>query len=112
MTPEFHQAAEELRRHVESGTSQTPDGMRAFQRFLQLAPPELREQIEAMAREDGLIPKPSGYMNDEPVFSVDDVAEHLGMPANEVRAGMEALAREAPGGAVVYVDPAGVARIN
>jgi hypothetical protein len=111
MKSDFKSALTEYRAHVKAGTERTPAGMRAFRRFLDAAPPEFVAEFHAESVKMGVIPKPSRYVNGEPVYSFEAVADHFEIPVEEVRQLATEWEAESSG-VIIRVDSAGVARIH
>lgn len=106
-TPEFVDAVQRHQRLVDALGMDHPDTKRAMMLAMELAPPELMEEIRQVAREMGLVPEPDGYLADgSPVYRVDAVAKLHGMSQEEAEAilGDVTAEREALGLPRVNVD--------
>jgi hypothetical protein len=111
MTKDFKTALAEYRVFIETNTTETPAGMRAFRRLLDVAPPDLLAEFHAEADRMGLIPKPSGYVDGEPVYSLESIAKQFDVPVDDVREALEEMEADRPG-SIICVDRAGIARIH
>jgi hypothetical protein len=111
MKLDFKSALAEYRAHIDAGTEDTPAAMRAFRRLLDVAPPELLAEFHGEADRLGLIPKPDGYVDGNPVYSVEAIAKQLGVSVQEIHQGMMEMEADRPG-SIIRVDRGGVARIH
>ena len=56
-----------------------------FHKLLTLAPQQAKDEIAQLAKEMGLIPKPSGYADDgQPLFNLMDIQKHFGLSDDEM----------------------------
>jgi hypothetical protein len=61
----------------------------AFTKAMLKAPQWFAEEAHEMAKEMGLIPAPSGYLDDgSPVFSLNDLAKNLDIPIEQAEKSM------------------------
>jgi hypothetical protein len=61
-----------------------PDTMRAMLLAMELAPDEIKQQLNAKARELDLLPDAMGYLEDgAPMYSLDDIARKTGVSIEE-----------------------------
>lgn len=82
---DYHRIAEQYGEDSEQAKDQ-------FLKCYQLAPQHLKDEAGKMAKEMGLLPKPSGFTDDgEPIFSVQDIANHFGIDEREVMAKIDRL---------------------
>ena len=64
-----------------------PEHAGLFVRMMRVAPPRYRREANAIADEMGLIPKVMHVGDEgEPVFSLDQLADHLDVPVDELHA--------------------------
>ncbi len=78
-TPEFMAAVERHLTLVKTLGEDHPVTLRAMILAMHLAPEELKQEMDSLAEELNLIPKPSGYLEDgEPMFLLHDIAQHHG----------------------------------
>lgn len=111
---DFMQAANAF---LEAADSDSPDADRLLFRMMDHAPAELMQQLFSAALATGLIPSPSGYLEDgSPIFSLPDMARHNGIGEEEANSLVEAFMdeREQAGfsNEGVLVDPGLVRRIQ
>lgn len=89
--PEFFQLLEQIgdiSRENDEGVICSPEHAGLFVRMMQVAPARFRAAADAIAEETGLmIPKPT-HVNDDgqPIFSLTQIASHLGADRDEVHA--------------------------
>lgn len=111
-TPEFLAAVERLEHLSDTLGDEHPQTAAAFDRVVQLAPPEIRAVMASKAREMGLMPDtPDGYLsNGEPVYNLHSVAKNLGMTDEDAHMALQAFMAEraAQGLDCQLVDPADV----
>lgn len=111
-TPEFIAAVEHLEHLSETLGDEHPQTAAAFDRVVQMAPPEIRAVMAAKAREMGLVPEhPDGYLsNGEPVYRLESVARQMGMTEAEAQESVDAFLadRAALGLDCPLVDPTDV----
>ncbi len=94
-TPEFMEAIKRHRRLVDTLGMDHPDTMRAMMLAMELAPKELIDEFGDMAREMGLMPEATGYLDDgSPMFRLDDIAERLGVSPAEAEEAMHKMLAE------------------
>lgn len=66
--------------------------IQGFMKCFDLAPQHLKDEVDKMAKQMGLLPKLSGFTDDgEPLFSIADVAKHFGMSEAEIMADIDCL---------------------
>jgi len=95
LTPEFIEAGKRVRHLNETLGMNHPDTRRAMILMISLAPQEFKDKIENMARQDGLMPDPAGYLDDgTPVFSLDDIARCFGVSKEESEKAYEQMIEE------------------
>lgn len=83
-TPEFMAAISKHLRLVEELGMDHPDTMRQMLLVMEVAPPAFVDEIHGMAKEMGLIPEASDYLEDgTPLYRLEDIAERLGVPPKE-----------------------------
>lgn len=112
-TPEFMAAMSACLALVDTLGQDHPDTTRAMQRAMRLSPPSLKEVMSAKARELDLIPEADGYTDDgAPVFSLESVADKLGMSLEEAHEAVQTMLAdgEAQGLPAMLIDPATVHR--
>lgn len=112
-TPEFMAAMSACLHLVETLGQDHPDTTRAMQLAMRLAPPSLKDLMNAKAKELDLLPEAHGYTADgAPVFSLESVAAKLGMSMDEAHEAVQAMLAdgEALGLPEVLIDPATVHR--
>ena len=78
-------ALQEFRAKHGPGYRQSPESIPLFEAMMKYAPPEVHQKFLAKAKELDLVPE-TKFVNDagEAVFSAEQIAEKLGMPAAEV----------------------------
>lgn len=92
VSPEFLAAVRAHREARATWGDEDPRTMRAFMLAMHLSPPWLMEEVDVMAKEMGLMPEASGYLEDgSPVFNVSDIARKVGRSEDEVRARVDAM---------------------
>jgi hypothetical protein len=114
-SPEFLQALDDFDRLANTAGAGHPQAQAALMRVFDLAPPELKAQMTAKARELALIPAAGGYLGDgTPVYRLEDVARHMGLTEAEAQASIaEFMAeREAAGLDAGAIDPALIHRVQ
>ena len=87
----------------------------AFTKAMLLAPKWFSDEMSDMAVDMGLIPKPSGYLdNGEPIYDLRDVAKHLDVPFDEAEQSLHKLiaARDSLGMDTMLVNPSTVNRVQ
>lgn len=104
--PRFVEAAKELKRIAEThgeAAMYAREHAHLFRQMVEYAPPELQDIMTAKAKEMGLIP-PTEHVDAQgnPVYSVEQIAAHFGLPVDEVQRDLEAFA---PDGACFYAGP-------
>ncbi|MDD5175772.1 MAG: hypothetical protein PHQ05_05045 [Sterolibacterium sp.] len=88
-SPEFAHAAMEYGIYVDAGLTHLPTARAAMARMLEYAPPSLQRRLHVKAQSLGLIPAPTGYLDDgTAVYALDNLAAHLGMSPDEVKASL------------------------
>jgi hypothetical protein len=71
------------------------DTIKAMQVALELAPPEIQDQLTAKVKELELIPKtPYGLVDGEPVYRLEDIAKCLDITMEEAKAAVEEMLAE------------------
>jgi len=85
------------------GYLDTPDGCRAFGKALSEAPPHLKELVRAVLIDMGLFPQ-ARFVNDEgePMFSLEQIAETMGVSVEDVEETMPKLDACHPGAPRTY----------
>lgn len=91
--PEFTAAMEIYKSMLDKNGEENSDEARLqFQKAMLLAPDWFKDEAHQMAREMGLLPKPTECLSDgTPVFTADQIATNLGVPVEEVLKGIEEL---------------------
>jgi hypothetical protein len=75
-----------------TGQAETTEGFKALLAMFTTAPEWLRDEFSEMLHETGLVPDPIGFNSDgKPLYAIDDVADKLGITADEVRARADEL---------------------
>lgn len=91
-TPFFRAAMQRHVRVAERHGEDSPEARRSFAEAMALAPKWFVDEMSAKAEEMGLLPKPSGYLDDgSPMFSVAEVAKQLGVSLEEADAAMREM---------------------
>ena len=91
-TPDFLAAVEQHQHLAKPLGLEHPATSRAMLRVMALAPDELMDEFGRMARELDLLPAPVGYDEDgQPMYRTTDLANNLGLTAEEVEAGMQEM---------------------
>ncbi|MDH2102786.1 hypothetical protein N5J54_03390 [Acinetobacter ursingii] len=82
--PEFFKAFDHYKNMVAQYGDDHPITEQVFLLTLHHTPEHIKEEMNKKAKELNLLPKPSGYTDDgEPMFSLDDIAKHLGISVEE-----------------------------
>ncbi|PPB87205.1 hypothetical protein [Acinetobacter soli] len=82
--PEFFKAFDHYKAMLEQYGEHHPITEQAFLLTLHYTPEHIKAEIDAKAKELNLLPPPSGYTDDgEPMFSLEDIAKHLGISFEE-----------------------------
>ena len=77
---EFLKAFDDYQLHLVQHGENHPLTQQSFTLMLEHMPESMKQEIDAKAKELGLLPPPSGYTDDgEPMYRLEDVAKHLGM---------------------------------
>lgn len=83
----FWAAYDEVERAAKTYGEVSPQVSRAKAKAIEFLPPAGIAELNDLAYELGLVPKPAGYTADnEPVFAVADLARHLGLDESEIHA--------------------------
>jgi len=86
VTPAFRDAGAAYEALNRSGQAETAEGFKALLAMFTTAPEWLRDEFSEILRETGLVPDPIGFNNEgKPLYAIDDVADKLGITADEVR---------------------------
>lgn len=96
---EFHESfVEALKNHnaiVRLYGESSPEQCRAMIQAMEVAPPHITDEIHDMACDMGIMPAPSGCLdNGEPLFSLEAIADHLGIPPEEAERAMREMLAE------------------
>ncbi|MBP5054345.1 hypothetical protein [Pseudomonas chlororaphis] len=93
VTPEFLAAGRLYSQLHDAGLEKSPEAAEAFQRMYDAAPESFRQEMHDMAVQMGLMPSvPDGYTDDgEPVYSLEGLANRLGLSPEEARRAAEEL---------------------
>jgi hypothetical protein len=84
-SPEFIQAMTEYEAIVAKYGMDSKEEKLQFHKLLTLAPQQAKDEIAQLAKEMGLIPKPSGYADDgQPLFNLMDIQKHFGLSDDEM----------------------------
>ncbi|MFW2122220.1 hypothetical protein ACG94O_04360 [Acinetobacter ursingii] len=82
--PEFFKAFDHYKNMVAQYGDDHPITEQAFLLTLHYTPEHIKTEMDAKAKELNLLPPPSGYTDDgEPMFSLEDIAKHLGISFEE-----------------------------
>lgn len=82
--PEFFKAFDHYNAMLDQYGEHHPITEQAFLLTLHYTPEHIKAEIDAKAKELNLLPPPSGYTDDgEPMFSLEDIAKHLGISFEE-----------------------------
>lgn len=82
--PEFFKAFDHYKNMVEQYGDDHPITEQALLLTLHYTPEHIKAEMDAKAKELNLLPPPSGYTDDgEPMFSLEDIAKHLGISFEE-----------------------------
>jgi hypothetical protein len=111
----FSEAMRQYIRISERLGDEHPEAKRAMTKALSLAPDWFRDEMHAKAKEMGLMPEPTGYLdNGDPVFSIESIAKAHGISIEEAEQHMnEFLAdRDALGLSSVVIDHSQVNRVQ
>ena len=80
INPEFFKAFDHYKAMLEQYGDDHPITQQAFHLTLHYTPEHIKAEMDAKAKEMGLLPRPSGYTDDgEPMYRLEDIAKHLGM---------------------------------
>jgi hypothetical protein len=91
----FREAVDRHLQLVETLGDDHPLTLKAMRRAIDLAPPEIQEQLTTNAKELGLIPKqPWGHVDGEPVYRLEDIANTLGISMEEAQQALESMLKE------------------
>ena len=109
-----HQRFYELYDEIKRIDPESDEGILFFTELMMLAPPELKAQFHAKAEEMGLFPTARLCDSEgRPLFSAQDVADHLGVDVAEVEAFSEMLhERLGDASGVLLAGPKDINRIN
>ncbi|MCK3852122.1 MULTISPECIES: hypothetical protein [unclassified Pseudomonas] len=96
VTPEFLSAGRLYSQLHAAGLEKSPEAAEAFQRMYDAAPESFRQEMHDMAVHMGLMPSlPDGYTDDgEPVYSLEGLANRLGVSAEEAQRAVKELGIE------------------
>lgn len=82
--PEFFKAFDHYKAMLDQYGEHHPITEQAFLLTLHYTPEHIKAEMDAKAKELNLLPPPSGYTDDgEPMFSLEDIAKHLGISFEE-----------------------------
>jgi hypothetical protein len=92
LTPEFSAAMHKYINACELYGEESEKAKDLFLEAILIAPPAFMEDMEKMGEERGLSPKPDAYLEDgTPVVSLAALAQHLGIPLDEVKRNLQKL---------------------
>ena len=78
--PEFFKAFDHYKAMVKQYGDDHPITEQALILTMHYTPEHIKAEMDAKAKELNLLPPPSGYTDDgEPMYSLEDIASHLGM---------------------------------
>lgn len=84
-------------RSLHASQDRSPEAMELFQQALIYGPPEFRAQYREKLAEFGMMPKSTHVdENGEPVFTIEDVAERLGVSVEDVKKQLKKAKAETP----------------
>jgi hypothetical protein len=87
VTQEFRDAGAAYEALHRTGQAETPEGIAALYLMFKLAPEWLADEFHEIAHSTGLMPEPIGYDDqNQPFYAASDLADKLGITADEVRA--------------------------
>lgn len=82
--PEFFKAFDHYKAMLKQYGEGHPIVEQAFMLTLHYMPEHIKAEMDAKAKELNLLPPPSGYTDDgEAIYSLEDIAKHLGMSFEE-----------------------------
>lgn len=82
--PEFFKAFDHYKAMLDQYGEHHPITEQALLLTLHYTPEHIKAEMNTKAKELNLLPPPSGYTDDgEPMFSLEDIAKHLGISFEE-----------------------------
>lgn len=82
--PEFLKAHDHYQAMVKQYGDDHPITQQAFTLVLHYAPEHIKKEMDAKAKELGLLPPVGGYTDDgEPMYSLEAIAKHFGMKVED-----------------------------
>ena len=82
--PEFFKAYDHYQAMVKQYGDDHPITQQAFTLVLHYAPEHIKKEMDAKAKELGLLPPVGGYTDDgEPMYRLEDIAKHFGISFEE-----------------------------
>lgn len=96
---EFHQSfVDALKNHnaiVRQYGEDSPEQRRAMMVLMEASPPHIVEEIHGIACDMGIMPAPTGCLDDgTKLFSLDEIAVHLGIPPEEAEKALQEMMAE------------------
>ncbi|MDV2440219.1 hypothetical protein QR665_12175 [Acinetobacter gerneri] len=92
VNPEFFKAFEHYKAMLEQFGKDHPITERAFLLTLHYTPEHIKKEMHQKAKELGLLPKPSGYLdNGTAVYAIEDIAKQLRISIEEAQAQLDNL---------------------
>lgn len=84
VNPEFFKAFDHYKAMLEQYGEHHPITEQALILTMHYTPEHIKEEMHQKAKELNLLPPPSGYTDDgEPVYRLEDIAEHFGISFEE-----------------------------
>jgi hypothetical protein len=80
----FNDAIKTLSELRQAGIESGPVFQMAMEQFFTNAPPDVKDWILDEAIKNGIIPKPSGYSDDKPVWALTDLSKHFNKSESEM----------------------------